>query len=366
MRVLFSPLRSAFVAVLGPCVRFARGIPANSFEPQYLNLVRKVLREGQLQENRTSLRAISLHGAFVRFDISESFPALTTKKLAFKSAIGELCAFLRAKTSAADLRALGCKVWDQNANDNDQWLANPWRRGADDIGQVYGAMWRKWPAFKQLNMGPIEKSLDGPSSQREQLDHAMSSGFAIVDDYTDDHGDHILVLHKEVDQLRACLDTLIANPTDRRMVFTGWNPAVLDQISLPACHHTYTFSANVAKKELSLQVNMRSTDIGLGLPFNSATASALLTLVARLTGFTPKWVSISMADAHIYENQVEMLQEQLRRFPKKLPRLVLSSRIPSYAETGRFEPAWLDHVNPGDFELEGYEHHAALSAAMAV
>ena len=114
---------------------------------QYLDLVQSILDTGSWQENRTGIRTLSMPGASLRFDLQQGFPAVTTKKLAFKSAIGELVGFLRAR-SAAEFRELGCKVWDQNANENAQWLANPYREGPDDLGPVYGVQWRQWPAYR--------------------------------------------------------------------------------------------------------------------------------------------------------------------------------------------------------------------------
>lgn len=276
MSLLPNSIRSAIATYLGPVVRASRGVSSDSFEVQYLELVRKVLAEGSTQGNRTSKRAISMHGAYLRFDVSKGYPALTTKKLAFKSVIGELVAFLRGKTSAADFRALGSKVWDQNANENEDWLANPWRNGEDHMGEVYGAMWRRWPAFRLLNLGHEGDDASELQRQRAKLAHALERGYHIVDDFHDEKGDLQLVLFKEIDQVRDCLDTMMANPTDRRMLFTGWNPALLDAIALPACHHTYNWSVNVEKKELSLAVTMRSTDVGLGLGYNAASAAALM------------------------------------------------------------------------------------------
>ena len=117
---------------------------------QYLELMQRTLQDGVRCENRTGIDTIRTDGDMMRFDLSEGFPAVTTKQLAFKSVVGELCAFLRSSQSAADFRALGCKVWDQNANENKAWLANPYRTGEDDLGPVYGVQWRKWPAFKLL------------------------------------------------------------------------------------------------------------------------------------------------------------------------------------------------------------------------
>lgn len=361
MNHILNPIRAAVAQWLGPVVRMARGVSSDSFEVQYLTLLRRVLREGTRQTNRTGIDAISLHGAFLRFDLTKGAPALTTKKLAFKSVVGELVGFLRGATSAADFRALGCKVWDQNANENAAWLANPNRTGADDLGPVYGAQWRRWPAYKSIDTA-------APSAQ-ERLNAARDLGYqtiSVIETVDEDGKNTTAILKKDVDQLRACLDTIMTNPTDRRILFHGWNPAELDAIALPACHILYIFSVNVERREISLSFTMRSVDVGLGLPFNAQSASALLSLVGRLTGYTPKWLSVSMADAHIYVNQLDMVNEQLRRIPYKAPKLVISDRVPDFAKTGKYEPEWLDRVEPGDFSLEGYEHHAPLTAAMAV
>jgi len=321
---------------------------------QYLELVQSILDTGTWQENRTGVRTISQPGAMLRFDLQQGFPAVTTKKLAFKSAVGELVGFLRAAKSAADFRALGCKVWDQNANENAQWLANPYRSGPDDLGEVYGVQWRQWPAYKLLD-----------ASATDQIIDAQSRGYRQVSGLTED-GQAKVLMYKAVDQLRQCLDTIMANPTDRRILFHGWNWAQLDQMALPPCHLLYQFLPNVTKREISLCLYIRSNDVGLGTPFNLTEGAALLALVGRLTGFTPRWFTYFIGDAHIYENHLDMLHEQLRRPPLPAPKLVLSERIPDYAKTGHYEPEWLEKVEPADFVLEGYQHHPPLTAPMAV
>jgi hypothetical protein len=156
-----------------------------------------------------------MRGAMLRFDLQQGFPAVTTKKLAFKSAIGEMIGFLRASRSAADFRELGCKVWDANANANPQWLANPYREGPDDLGGVYGVQWRQWPAYKVL-----------AEDASARIEDARSRGYRIVTRFEEDGAPKVL-LYKAIDQLRQCLDTIMRNPTDRRILFHGWNPAVL-------------------------------------------------------------------------------------------------------------------------------------------
>jgi thymidylate synthase len=160
---------------------------------------------------------------------------VTTKKLAFKSVVGELCAFLRASRSAADFRALGCKVWDQNANENQQWLDNPtasapttWARSTACSGASGQA-----------------KVLD--AANQAQIANAQKNGFTIVAPLEED-GVQKVLLYKAIDQLRECLDTIVNNPGSRRILFHGWNPAVLDAVALPACHLLYQFIPNPRPK----------------------------------------------------------------------------------------------------------------------
>jgi len=319
----------------------------------YLDLVRQVFAEGSWQQNRTGVRTLSLPGAMLRFDLRDGFPAVTTKKLAFRSAIGELVGFLRAADNAAEFRALGCRVWDQNANETEGWLSNPYRSGNDDLGPIYGVQWRRWPAYKALAAGSAA------------ADHALASGYAPLARFEAD-GREQVVLHKRIDQLRQCLDAIHTNPTDRRILFHGWNCAEIDQMALPPCHLLYQFLPQVERREISLCLYVRSNDLGLGTPFNLAEGASLLHLVGRLTGYTPRWFSYFVGDAHIYETHVEMLREQLRREPFPLPRLALSERIPDFGRTGRYEPEWLERVEPDDFSLVGYRHHEPLTAPMAV
>ena len=321
---------------------------------QYLELIQTVIDTGSWQDNRTGIRTLSVPGAMMRFDLKKGFPAVTTKKLAFKSVVGELCAFLRASRSAADFRALGCKVWDQNANENQQWLDNPYRLGTDDLGPVYGVQWRQWPGYKVLD-----------AANQAQIANAQKNGFTVVAPLEED-GVQKVLLYKAIDQLRECLDTIVNNPGSRRILFHGWNPAVLDAVALPACHLLYQFIPNPSTKELSMCLYVRSNDLGLGTPFNLAEGAALMHLVGRLTGYTPRWFTYFIGDAHIYENHMDMVQEQLKREPLPLPELIISDRVPDFSKTGKYEPDWLEKIEPSDFALEGYQHHAPITAPMAV
>ncbi|PWB31719.1 thymidylate synthase [Pseudomonas sp. SDI] len=321
---------------------------------QYLDLVADVINNGTLQGNRTGVRTISLPGAMLRFDLQKGFPAITTRKLAFKSAIGEMVGFLRGVKHAGEFRELGCKVWDQNANENAQWLANPFRQGHDDLGEIYGVQWRQWPAYKRI-----------PLSNPAAIELAQSQGFQKIAEAEED-GEAFVVLYKAIDQIRQCIDTIHNDPGSRRILFHGWNCAQLDEMALPPCHLLYQFHPNVETKEISLSLYIRSNDLGLGTPFNLTEGAALLTLMGRLTGYTPRWFTYFIGDAHVYENHLDMLNEQLKREPLAAPKLVISERVPEFAKTGVYEPEWLEKIEPSDFSLEGYEHHAPMTAPMAV
>lgn len=321
---------------------------------QYLALLRTVLEEGTWQENRTGIRTLSYTGASMRYDLAKGFPAITVRKMAFKSAIAEMCGFLRGYDSADQFRQLGSKVWDQNANENAQWLANPYRKGDDHLGQIYGVQWRRWKAYREVTWDAREgHAEDSP------LWKSLDDWTELADMY------HGTIYTREIDQLGDCLRKIMETPTDRRIIFHGWNPAELDQMALPPCHLLYQFHPNVATREISLTLYVRSNDLGLGAPFNIVEAAALLTLVGRLTGYTPRIVTIMIGDAHIYENHLEMVTEILTREPLPSPTLVLDARVPeAFSPEEAIE--WLSSVMPSDFELANYEHHEHITAPMAV
>lgn len=230
---------------------------------QYLELVAHVIKNGTLQSNRTGVRTISFPGAMLRFDLQEGFPAITTRRLAFKSAIGEMVGFLRGVNNAAEFRALGCKVWDQNANENAQWLANPFRQGEDDLGEIYGVQWRQWPAYKRI-------ALSNPAA----IELATSQGYQQIAQ-AEENGESFVVLYKAIDQIRQCVDTIIKDPGSRRILFHGWNCAQLDEMALPPCHLLYQFHPNPETREISLTLYIRSNDLGLLYPLQKPAQYAM-------------------------------------------------------------------------------------------
>ena len=285
----------------------------------YHELLRDVLENGTRQANRTGIDAISLPGAMLKFDLNEGFPAVTTKKLAFKSMAGELIAFLRGYDNAEQFRELGCGFWDQNANENQQWLNNPARKGCGDLGRVYGVQWRHW------------KKEDG----------------------------------SEVDQVMNALNAIHSNPTDRRIIISAWRPDEFSQMALPPCHVMYQFIVNKERGELNLCMYQRSCDLFLGVPMNIASASLILIIFAHLTGLKPRTFTHFLADAHIYVNHVDQVREQLSREPLPLPTIEIDNCIPAF-NGSNFRPELIDLIKPEDIRLVGYQSHTAIKAEMAV
>lgn len=362
---------------------------------QYQDLIRIILEQGEWKTNRTQYRSLSVPGLSMRFDLREGFPAVSTKKLAFKAALGELIGFLRASRNAADFRALGCKVWDQNANENQQWLANPFRKGEDDLGDVYGAMWRQWPAFKRILSDPRFNPAPDIMAVRQ---HLQQNGWELfmADSEWNDSDQESEIWTKEIDLLGDCVRQIILNPDDRRILFHAWNPAKLDEMALPPCHLLYHFLPNKDTKQLSMCLYIRSNDVFLGNPFNIAEAALLLHIVARLTGYDPRWLTIFIGDAHLYENSIVGAAEVLTREPYPLPTLQIKKW--QYGDTdgllgfdqirtlarmsdsgiGEHKPdeimrkmadsavEQLATLKPEWFALEGYQCHDAIKVDMAV
>lgn len=331
---------------------------------QYQDLVARILEDGIRQENRTGIDTVGVIGAHLPIYMRNGFPALTTKKVAFKTAIAELVGFLRGYTSAADFRRLGCKVWDQNANENEAWLENPNRKGTDDLGPVYGAQWRGWPVVKIVR-DVYDMSKPESNAAFQKLTNAGFDVEGWEKTSLGDIYDKCYIAEKSIDQLRDVVTKIMTNPTSRQIIMHAWNVSALDEMALPPCHLLYQFHVDVARKRLSMTLFVRSQDVFLGMPFNIVEAAALLHLIARLTGLEPHMLNYMVSDAHIYVNHVEQCQEQLARQPHMLPRLLISDLIPTCSTVDE-AMEWIERVEPSDFELVDYEHHPALTGAMAV
>lgn len=320
----------------------------------YHDLLAQIMEEGyDIKNERTCKVCRTLVGAQLKFDLREGFPAITTKKLAFAGVKGELLGFFRGYTSAADFRALCCKVWDQNANETPAWLANPNRRGVDDLGPVYGAQWTDWHAYREIALG-----------DEDIIQHAMAQGFEAIglnDEQT--HG----IYRSRINQLERALHTLITNPSDRRIIVSGWNVGELDRMALPPCHMDYRFVSvpdrDGSSPRLHLVMTIRSWDTFLGGPFNIASTALFLAIMARLSGHECGGITIQATNAHIYEDHFEQVTEQLSRQHLQPPRLWLSEHVRKVSVdeiAGAFA-----RIQPEDIALQGYESHAAIKAPMA-
>jgi len=262
---------------------------------QYLDLLSHVLEYGSDRGDRTGTGTRSVFGYQMRFDLSDGFPVLTTKKLHLRSIIHELLWFLRGDTNIAYLHEHGVTIWDEWADEN------------GNLGPVYGAQWRSWPA---------------PDGRR-------------------------------IDQIANLVEGIRKNPYSRRHIISAWNPAEVDDMALPPCHCLFQFY--VADGRLSCQLYQRSADIFLGVPFNIASYALLTMMVAQVTGLEPGDFVHTLGDAHLYANHFEQAKLQLTRTPKPLPRMRIDPEVKDIFSF-RFD----------DFTLEGYEADSTIKAPIAV
>lgn len=262
---------------------------------QYLDLLRHVREQGTRKADRTGTGTLAVFGHQMRFNLADGFPLVTTKKLHLRSIIHELLWFLQGETNTAYLKDNGVTIWDEWADEN------------GDLGPVYGAQWRSWPA---------------------------------------PDGTHI-------DQVRLALDLIRSNPDSRRIIVSAWNVAELPKMALAPCHALFQFW--VADGRLSCQLYQRSADIFLGVPFNIASYALLTHLVAAQSDLEPGDFIWTGGDCHLYLNHLEQADEQLSRQPLPLPKLVIKRRPPSL-----FEYVY------ADIEIAGYQSHPAIRAAVAV
>ncbi len=262
---------------------------------QYLELLDRIMKEGADRGDRTGTGTRSVFGHQMRFDLSEGFPLLTTKKLHLKSIIYELLWFLQGDTNVKYLQEHGVRIW------------NEWARPDGDLGHIYGYQWRSWPDY---------------------------------------NGGHI-------DQIRQVIEDIKSNPESRRHIVSAWNVADLPGMALPPCHIMFQFY--VADGRLSLQLYQRSGDCFLGVPFNIASYSLLLLMVAQVTGLKPGDFVHTLGGAHIYNNHREQVMTQLAREPRKLPVMKLNPEVKDIFDF-KYE----------DFTLEGYDPMPHIKGEVAV
>jgi thymidylate synthase len=234
---------------------------------QYLDLMERILKRGAEKRDRTGTGTLSIFGHQMRFDLSQGFPLVTTKKLHVKSIVYELLWFLRGDTNVKYLNDHGISIWDE------------WADERGDLGPVYGQQWRSWPAA------------DG----------------------------------KTIDQMADVLAAIRRNPDSRRLIVSAWNPVDVDKMALPPCHCLFQFY--VADGRLSCQLYQRSADVFLGVPFNIASYALLTLMVAQVTDLEPGDFVHTLGDAHLYLNHLEQARLQLARTPRQLPTMRLNPAV---------------------------------------
>ncbi len=256
----------------------------------YLELLAKILRDGEVKADRTGTGTRSIFGYQMRFDLRQGFPLVTTKKLHWKSIVHELLWFLSGDTNITYLKAQGVGIWDEWADQN------------SDLGPVYGKQWRAWQAP------------DG----------------------------HV------IDQISDVVEEIKRNPFSRRLIVSAWNPADLPQMALAPCHCLFQFyvaKGTDGKKRLSCQLYQRSADVFLGVPFNIASYALLTAMVAHVTGLDAGDFVHSFGDAHLYQNHLEQARLQLTRTPRPLPRVRFNPEVVSLFDF-RFEDIILEAYDP--------------------
>jgi thymidylate synthase len=262
---------------------------------QYLNLLSHVLEQGAEKSDRTGTGTISVFGYQMRFNLAEGFPVLTTKKLHLRSIIHELLWFIKGETNIEYLHQNKVSIWDE------------WADANGDLGPIYGYQWRKWPAGE----------------------------------------DH------QIDQLNQVIKGIREDPDSRRHIVSAWNVGELSKMALPPCHVLFQFYVNQGK--LSCQLYQRSADIFLGVPFNIASYSLLLMMMAQVTGLKAGEFIHTLGDAHIYKNHLQQVRLQLTRDPRPLPSMVLNPAVTDILDF-KYE----------DFSLENYDPHPHIRGEISV
>jgi thymidylate synthase len=309
------------------------------------NLLSHLLNRGQYKPNRTGVGTFADVGHMLKFDLREGFPAITTKKLAFNSMKGEFCGLIRGLDNAADFRALGCNVWNQNANETPAWLANPNRKGTDDLGRIYGPQWTAWRDTRYAHTASEANAL-------------KESGYLLM---AHDTSKNVWVFERKINQLEEALKTLITDPFNRRIIVNGWRPDEWDLAALPVCHVAYQL---ICLPDGTLHSTLWQRSFDAFLAYNISTLALFTHVYARLSGREVGTCTMFISDAHIYESHVEQVREQLSRSHFAAPKLILSENIRQVESLADIKGVF-EQIQPDDIWLEGYESHAAIKAPMA-
>ncbi|KAL3803555.1 hypothetical protein HJC23_014103 [Cyclotella cryptica] len=296
------------------------GPDVNPEEMQYLEICRDIIENGVKRGDRTGTGTLSKFGVQMRYSLrGDTLPLLTTKRTFWRGVAEELLWFVKGSTNANELAAKNIHIWDGNGSREFLDSRGLQHREQGDLGPVYGFQWRHFGA-----------------------------------EYKDMHTDYT---GQGVDQLADCIDKIINNPEDRRIIMSAWNPKDLDLMALPPCHMFCQFYVDTEKNEVSCQMYQRSADMGLGVPFNIASYALLTHMIAKVTGRKAGDFVHTIGDAHVYLNHVDALREQLQRKPRAFPKLKMK-------DGKEFKD--IDSFEYEDFEVVGYKPHGTIKMKMAV
>jgi thymidylate synthase len=312
---------------------------------QFHDMLSHIVTNGKRRPNRTGTDTLFVPGMMLKFDMNDGFPAITTKQLFFGQSKGELWGFFRGCTSAADFRALGCRVWDDNANKTPGWLKNKNRKGTDDLGRIYGAQWTDWRDWR---------TVDNAAEHAEMLEQGY-------EEIAYDQDRHVWVMRRGLNQLEMALKAIMTNPTDRRIIVTGWRPDEFDLMALPPCHVDYQFLVDSETNSLHMCFYQRSFDSALA--FNVSLGALFLHIMAKLAGLTASTMSHFIGDAHVYVDHLEGVEELLSREHYAQPGIDVSC-IPTLSSTDEISGIF-NRLDLGPVKLVDYKHHPAIRFPMA-
>ncbi|EAD8644787.1 thymidylate synthase [Listeria monocytogenes] len=312
---------------------------------QYLDLEKYVLENGTQKGDRTGTGTISTFGYQMRFDLQVGFPIMTTKRVPFKLVVSELLWFLHGDTNIRYLLQHNNNIWNEWAFE--RFVKSDEYKGEDMTD--FGLRAERDPAFKEVYQAEMEKF-----KTRILEDEAFANKYGELGNiYGKQWREWKTSQGETIDQLADLIEMIKTNPNSRRLIVSAWNPEDIPNMALPPCHSLFQFY--VADGKLSCQLYQRSADIFLGVPFNIASYALLTHLIAREVGLDVGEFIHTMGDAHLYNNHIEQVKEQLSRTPHKLPKLVLSDK-----------PATIFDFDVADISLDGYNPDPAIKAPISV
>ncbi len=324
----------------------------------YHNLLEEILVDGtDFKNERTNDVCRTIPFSSLTYDLSNGFPLLSSRKMAIKGLVGELLGFFRGVTNSNDFKALGCNFWEKNANETKSWLDNPFRKGEGDLGDIYSKIWTEHVSYKLIKY--INENGDISEEATIQADYLVANGYRMAASCS--RGKTWLYT-KTTNQLEEVVRKILTDPSDRRIVLSGWDLGSMVSQALPVCHTLYKFIVQPTTGKIHMSMSQRSTDAYLGLPMNIASCALLLEIVCRLTGYTAGKIKLDVNDVHLYSNQISAARELITRPCYDLPKLVLSDRIKKVdldSVKGCFSS-----IEPSDISVENYVHEEALTVPM--